>query len=215
MPAAQRDETVLTIPLVGGVLALDFANTFAGAGTSSPKEFFCEISDILAWAWRCGVLEDVDGSRSQKMAKHSPAPRGRFMRDTKVLRDALRGVCLARAHGTTPSENDLEVLRRLHARCLETATLTSSEDGLTWGWADQRDLIDAVLGPVCVSAISLLTVMDQRRIKTCGNPGCGWLFYDMTKSRTRRWCEMAACGNRAKQKALRLRSHRLGKKDVE
>lgn len=29
---------------------------------------------------------------------------------------------------------------------------------------------------------------------------CGWLFLDSTRNASRRWCDMAACGNRAKAK---------------
>jgi len=28
--------------------------------------------------------------------------------------------------------------------------------------------------------------------------GCGWLFLDETRNRSRRWCSMKDCGNRAK-----------------
>ncbi|TAL94280.1 MAG: hypothetical protein EPN73_18145 [Paraburkholderia sp.] len=27
---------------------------------------------------------------------------------------------------------------------------------------------------------------------------CSWLFLDLSRSRSRRWCSMATCGNRAK-----------------
>jgi predicted RNA-binding Zn ribbon-like protein len=26
-------------------------------------------------------------------------------------------------------------------------------------------------------------------------PGCGWVFYDRSKNRSRRWCEQATCAN--------------------
>ena len=32
----------------------------------------------------------------------------------------------------------------------------------------------------------------------CDGDGCAWLFIDTSKNRTRRWCDMAICGNRAK-----------------
>ena len=33
-------------------------------------------------------------------------------------------------------------------------------------------------------------------MKICGN--CGWLFIDRSKNKSRTWCDMAVCGNRAK-----------------
>jgi predicted RNA-binding Zn ribbon-like protein len=35
-------------------------------------------------------------------------------------------------------------------------------------------------------------------VRECGGDHCGWLFLDETKNRSRRWCEMSVCGNRAK-----------------
>ncbi len=43
------------------------------------------------------------------------------------------------------------------------------------------------------------------RIKVCGSPDCRWAFVDGTRNRSRRWCDMAGCGNRAKNRAWRHR----------
>ncbi|WHO72088.1 CGNR zinc finger domain-containing protein [Rhizobium sp. BT03] len=46
------------------------------------------------------------------------------------------------------------------------------------------------------SALRLIAMPDPERMKICGN--CGWLFIDRSKNRSRAWCDMAVCGNRAK-----------------
>ena len=46
------------------------------------------------------------------------------------------------------------------------------------------------------SALRLLADEETSRLKICGN--CGWLFIDRSKNRSRTWCDMAVCGNRAK-----------------
>jgi predicted RNA-binding Zn ribbon-like protein len=43
------------------------------------------------------------------------------------------------------------------------------------------------------------------RLKACPAAGCGWAFYDRTRNRSRRWCSMTVCGNRAKVRAYRTR----------
>ena len=43
------------------------------------------------------------------------------------------------------------------------------------------------------------------RLKVCGSPDCRWAFVDGTRNRSRRWCDMAGCGNRAKNRAWRSR----------
>jgi predicted RNA-binding Zn ribbon-like protein len=40
--------------------------------------------------------------------------------------------------------------------------------------------------------------LDRTRIRRCASATCVLLYYDTSKNRSRRWCDMAACGNRAK-----------------
>jgi predicted RNA-binding Zn ribbon-like protein len=44
------------------------------------------------------------------------------------------------------------------------------------------------------------------RLKACREPGCRWVYYDYSRNRSRTWCSMASCGNRAKARAFRRRS---------
>lgn len=44
-----------------------------------------------------------------------------------------------------------------------------------------------------------------RQLKACPAPGCGYAFVDRSRNGSRRWCLMATCGNRAKNKAWRAR----------
>ena len=43
------------------------------------------------------------------------------------------------------------------------------------------------------------------RLKACGQESCQWAFYDSSKNRSRTWCSMASCGNRAKSRTYRRR----------
>ena len=49
---------------------------------------------------------------------------------------------------------------------------------------------------------------DLSLVKACQNPQCVLFFYDTTKNHARRWCSMAACGNRAKVAAHYQRARR-------
>jgi predicted RNA-binding Zn ribbon-like protein len=44
--------------------------------------------------------------------------------------------------------------------------------------------------------LRLLAMPERERMKICGN--CGWLFIDRSKNKSRTWCDMTVCGNRAK-----------------
>ena len=64
-----------------------------------------------------------------------------------------------------------------------------------------------MLWPIVESAAELLTSERRSRIGQCADDrGCGWLFLDATKNRSRRWCAMGDCGNRAKARRHYLRT---------
>lgn len=44
-----------------------------------------------------------------------------------------------------------------------------------------------------------------QRLRVCADHGCRWAFYDNSKNRSRSWCNMAVCGNRAKAREYRRR----------
>jgi predicted RNA-binding Zn ribbon-like protein len=44
-----------------------------------------------------------------------------------------------------------------------------------------------------------------RRVKACVADNCQWAFYDHSRNRSGRWCDMAVCGNRTKVRAYRAK----------
>ena len=45
------------------------------------------------------------------------------------------------------------------------------------------------------------------RMKACAADTCRWAFYDQSRNRSRQWCDMAVCGNRAKARSYRKRTN--------
>ena len=72
----------------------------------------------------------------------------------------------------------------------------------------EADELDAALQPLVAPALSLMTSSRMARLRRCGNATCYWLFIDETKNCSRRWCEMASCGNLMKVRRHRARSRR-------
>ena len=54
------------------------------------------------------------------------------------------------------------------------------------------------------AAVELVTGADVERVRRCPveQGGCGWLFLDRTKNRSRTWCRMADCGSTVKARRL-------------
>jgi predicted RNA-binding Zn ribbon-like protein len=58
--------------------------------------------------------------------------------------------------------------------------------------------LEWILNPIIHSAADLMISQELRKVKKCGDPVCGWLFLDISRNQSRRWCDMQDCGNRAK-----------------
>ena len=64
----------------------------------------------------------------------------------------------------------------------------------------------ALIGELLVTLAEARVLGD--RLKRCANPDCGWFFVDVSKNRSREWCEMRTCGNRANLRRYRERLRR-------
>jgi predicted RNA-binding Zn ribbon-like protein len=131
-------------------------------------------------------------------AAAQPVAAGRMRAQALRLRAALYRV-FTTASGE-PAEDDLQVLRQAVRQAREAQQLVP---GTPWAWqlAPGPDLRLPLLH-VALSAAELLASPRLARVKACPLPegGCGWLFLDETKNGTRRWCSMAHCGARAKNR---------------
>ena len=67
--------------------------------------------------------------------------------------------------------------------------------------------LEAVLFVLTESFASFLVEGEPDRLKLCENPDCKWVFYDTTRSRTKRWCA-DSCGNLMKVRRFRARRQR-------
>ena len=74
-----------------------------------------------------------------------------------------------------------------------------------WQYSDS-DALERPLWPIALNAVELATSSGVTRVKECASDNCNWLFLDVSKNRSRRWCDMKDCGNRAKARRHRARS---------
>lgn len=58
---------------------------------------------------------------------------------------------------------------------------------------------------VADSFAKLLAENELKRLKICDNHDCGWIFYDESKNKSRRWCDDKVCGNIMKVRNFRAR----------
>ncbi len=115
-----------------------------------------------------------------------------------ALREALFRIFAATTAGAAPETADTEAFNAALRAAPDRARLRLGPDGWGWDLPPRPPAPGLLLAPVLWSAGDLLAGSRLPLVRQCANPQCRWLFLDDSKSGTRRWCSMSACGNRAK-----------------
>lgn len=202
----EKKATAANIELLGGRLSLDFANTADSHASEHPVEFLTNYAELVAWSQHVGILSQDQGDHLLRGAARHPSNARSVLRRTLALREAVYRIFSAVSHGQQPLEADLAALNDELSWALKRSRLALLEDGFAWQWAGEEHALDRMLWPVVRDAADLLTSGDLTRVGQCGDQECGWLFVDMSRNRSRRWCSMEYCGNRAKARRFYRRS---------
>jgi len=160
----------------------------ANTGHGEADEF-TDITAVRRW-WR-GLQPPVSTGRTQ-----SDAPEGVAMLST--LRALIRGLALRNNGIDTDTAVDTTALDGLPLRPDLRGNLSLRADG-------PGDLAR----DICAATVTALLRASARpgwpRLKACRGEDCRWVFIDNSRNTSRRWCDMAGCGNRAKSTSFRLR----------
>jgi predicted RNA-binding Zn ribbon-like protein len=191
----------------GGALCLDFCNSGLG-GQPRRQEWIDGFAELIDWLETATALSEKHAARLRAAAARSPQAAHALWVRSIGWRDALSRVLLARTQGRPAAREDLRVIDTEYARTAPFARLAASDGGFEWTLDETAGALDAALRPLVESAVSLLTSPKLARLGRCGNSTCYWLFLDETKNRSRRWCEMASCGNLMKVRRHRAKRHR-------
>jgi predicted RNA-binding Zn ribbon-like protein len=188
-----------SLALIGGELALDFANTSSGRGWPTHREYLRSAADMVDWAGHAPVLPSEDAEWLREAMRRGTEISERLVSAALELREDIYIIGSEIAACRPAPADRIQNLTRIHAHCLARANLTPFGRRFAWSWAIRQTPIEAILGPISLSATTTLLQADLSRIKQCQGEKCGWLFFDATNNKSRRWCEMEVCGNRAKQ----------------
>jgi predicted RNA-binding Zn ribbon-like protein len=120
------------------------------------------------------------------------------------VRDAIARAATAVAGGAEPEPADVDAIN-LYAAIPDIPPVL--EGGTRQAGRSAARTAQA-LSVVARDAVRLLSPGEhgRDRIRTCDADDCGIVFADDSRSRSRRWCSMARCGNRAKVRAYRSRA---------
>lgn len=200
-----------TLPLVGGHVALDLVNTVEPrlpvATAQSGRDHLTDPEALLTWATRAGLADDGDAAAVRAAWEHDRGAADAALAATGEIREALYTALLAALELVPPDAPSVRTaLDQLHTRRI--AALGRS--GLRLG-ADRRLQVDVGLAPALLipdraveAAHEVLLGSGLDRLGRCPTEdgGCGWLFLDHSRNRSRRWCRMSDCGTTVKARRL-------------
>ena len=194
---------------VGDARGLDFLNSIA-TPIDTPIDWIDDGDGLLNWLEQA-QLAPADAIKRIR-AEALPGELDKVADQARSLREWFRG--FVRKHKGRPltakSPAELEPLNRLLERDDSFKRVVPGPKGeknppqlqTIRRWRTP----EALLSPIAEALAQLVCTEDFSDVKACEGPACTLLFADHTRGRTRRWCSMALCGNRAKQAAHR---HRL------
>jgi predicted RNA-binding Zn ribbon-like protein len=183
----------------GDALCLDFANTLDWHESESPTEKLNTYHDLVRWGLEAGQLSQAQARSLEQGGSRDPQASAAVLAHAIDLREAIYRIFVAAAKQREIDPTDVRVLNRHLRFAMVNAELEEHDNRFSWSWVEQEAALDRMLWPVARSAADLLTSDQLDRVRQCEDDrGCGFLFIDFSRNKSRRWCSMESCGNRAK-----------------
>lgn len=198
-------EHLKKISLDGGLLCLDFINTVSDYTEDEPINYITNEQEWLTWLKRVKLIEE---DFCELEANSFNIAQILSVRDTlyKLFASYVRQKIIQKKI-LSLFNKDLKWMNK-HLKFI------SQENEITEILDYNRFSANNYLLPIIKSAKDILTSKQLKNINEC--PNCGWIFLDKTKSSTRRWCNMKACGNKIKtQKYYRKKAVKLNNNGIK
>lgn len=122
----------------------------------------------------------------------------------RELRESIHAAATAAAVQEPLPAAAVQVINDCSTQGRAAATLTP-EGKRQWQLGSASGVEDA-LSVIAADAISIIAGERDGKLALCASPTCQAAFFDTSRSRTRRWCDMNTCGNR--QKKARFNANR-------
>lgn len=182
-----------------GDLSLDYANTKNWHASEHPVEELNGYDDVIAWGEAAGLLSSQEAEQLQWLGLERPDQARAEYEKAIELREVIYRIFSCRYAGRPVSPADLALFNSMAQEAMTHLKVVPVNGGFQWEWMKDAADIGLILWPVAHAAAKLMTSEQVSRVRECEDDrGCGYLFIDHSKNRSRRWCSMESCGNRAK-----------------
>lgn len=187
-------------------LGLDFLNSVA-TPVDTPVDWLDDGDGLIDWLAQAKLVppEELDAlmARARRADLDEVADQARALREWFrgfVLEHAGRPLTAKALHGLGPLNGILE-----RDETFLQVEPRHGEEGLALQRTRRWRTPESLLLPIGEAMAKFVCDEDFSDVKACEGHNCTMLFVDHTRRRARRWCNMAICGNRAKQAAHRER----------
>ena len=208
-------------PFVGGHPVLDLVDTISWRLDPPRAADRLPTPDLLgAWAAGAAIVDDPESGVVDAAVAADPVAARSVLADLHALRavatDLLDRLAVppAGVHDDAQIEAVLDVVQARYLRAVTgaTPTIPVASGRLTWSVplrGTPGETLAAVVDRLAIALVEFLSGPDLRRLRRCEGEGCGWLFLDLTRNHSRRWCAAGDCGNRARVRRHRASLRRL------
>lgn len=194
----------------GDGAAIDFTNTADWHASEAPVELLTDYGRLVAWAEAAALLSVSQADAMRHAAAERPQDAAAALSVAIDMRETLYRIFSAVAAGAPAPPADMARLNAALPQALLRLRIQPAHEAhsFVWAWEDGPADLTWFLSPVVWTAAELLVGQNLARLRECAGHPCGWIFLDHSRNRSRRWCSMAGCGNRAKARRHYARQKR-------
>jgi predicted RNA-binding Zn ribbon-like protein len=181
--------------LLGGRLSLDFVN-------ATPSNAELSWERLIHFLESTSVVSVERGAQLLSLPQSDPQAAEALLFKARRLGSALRNVFAAMLRKQKLAAEWVKQINEI-LRITEGHDELVAQDGV-WKieFVAREGGLDWLLAAVARSGAETIAEGPRARLRLCANPHCGLLFHDNSRTRRRRWCSMAVCGNRNKVAAF-------------
>lgn len=188
---------------VGNHLAVDFANTLYAPGDAGGElRSWKDLTDFLELA---GAADRMEADRFRNMGQSDARRCVRAFARALELRAVTRSVLGALEAKRPLAQRWVAFINRVLRGRAGSEQLVTHGPGWRLGFVARRAEPIHALVPIARALAELIAEGPGAPVRKCANPSCTLYFYDTSRTRHRRWCSMAVCGNRLKVAAHAIR----------
>jgi predicted RNA-binding Zn ribbon-like protein len=182
-------------PLLAGRLSVDFVN-------AAPPSVELSWDRLIRFLDMTNIVSTERGAQLLGLPQVDPQASGALLLKARRLNVALRKAFTAMLRKQRMAGEWIEPVNEILRITEGHDELVGQDSAWKIEFIAREGGLDWLLAAVARSGAEIIAEGTHARLRLCANPHCGLFFYDDSRTRRRRWCSMALCGNRSKVAAF-------------